>query len=227
MANRPTAVGVLGGTFDPVHLGHLRVATEVRQRLGLSRMLLTPSAVPPHKPRGASSDAAHREKMLNLALDGVAGLELCTVELRQARVCYTVDTLRALRDGTPPVGPLFVLGTDALQQIGTWRDHRALLQEFDLVVVERAGLELARTSSGLESAIAERMVLWPAGDIDLAAQDLGRGGRIFHLPIAPIAVSSSSIRRLAAEGRSLNGLVPPAVAEYIELTGLYRRESPR
>lgn len=227
MADRPTAVGVLGGTFDPVHLGHLRVADEVRQRLRLSRMLLTPSAVPPHKPLGAPSSAAHRERMLRLALGGRAGLELCTIELRQERVCYTVDTLRALRDGTPPLSPLFVLGTDALLLIETWRDYRGLLQEFDLVVVERAGVELARAAGGLERAIADRIVLGPAGEVALAAQELGRGGRIFHLPVAPIAISSSSIRRCAAEGQSLNGLVPTAVAEYIERTGLYRRESPR
>jgi nicotinate-nucleotide adenylyltransferase len=219
MTDVAEAVGFLGGTFDPVHLGHLAIAEEVRSRLALSRVLLAPTAVPPHKTAGRLSPADVREAMLRLALRGRVGLELCTLELRRD-VCYTIDTLRRLRDGDPSLRPLLVLGTDALAQIHTWRDYRELLEEFDVVVADRAGQELQRVRPDLESAIADRIV-------DLPAREDGAGGRIYRLPFEPIAVSSSAIRRRASRGESLAGLVPPAVAEYIDRTALYRRENAR
>ena len=219
MTDVATAVGFLGGTFDPVHLGHVALAEEVRSRLSLPRVLLAPTAVPPHKTARRLSPADVREAMLRLALRGRVGLELCTLELRRD-VCYTIDTLRTLRDGDPPLRPLLTIGTDALAQIHTWRDYRELLEEFDVVVADRAGQELQRVRPDLEAAITDRIV-------DLPTREGSAGGSIYHLPFEPIAVSSSAIRRRAALGESLAGLVPPAVAEYIGRTGLYRRENAR
>jgi nicotinate-nucleotide adenylyltransferase len=219
MTDVATTVGFLGGTFDPVHRGHLAIAGEMRSRLSLPRVLLAPTAVPPHKTAGRLSPAHVRETMLRLALRGRIGLELCTLELRR-EVCYTIDTLRILRDGDPPLRPLLAIGTDTLAQIHTWRDYRQLLEEFDVVVADRAGQELLRVRPDLEAAIADRIV-------DLPIREDGAGGSIYHLPFEPIEVSSSAIRRRAAHGESLAGLVPPAVAEYIDRTGLYRRENAR
>jgi nicotinate-nucleotide adenylyltransferase len=224
-ANAPP-VGVLGGTFDPVHLGHLAIADEVRRRMRLSRVLLTPTAVPPHKTAERLSDADHRESMIRLALQGREGLELCALELHRDRVCYTIDTLRSLRDGTPPVQPLFLLGTDSLLQLQTWRDYSEMLREFDLVVVDRAGQGLAASSDELDSEISRRIVVL-AGSTPGASSEPGRGGRVFHLRFDPVAISSSAIRARAAAGLELTGLVPPAVAKYIDRTALYRPEKAR
>jgi nicotinate-nucleotide adenylyltransferase len=218
----PLPVGVLGGTFDPVHVGHLEIAERVRSRLGLSRMLLLPTARPPHKAPGELAPVADRAAMLRLALRDVPALEICALELDPNRVSYTVDSLRALRCGDPtPCLPLFVLGMDALAQIASWRSSDAILGEFDLVVVDRPD----RRRSDLDPRVAQRIVELPA-DLPPGLAP-GTGGRIFHLPLVPIPVSSSVIRRRAARGEDLSGLVPPAVAEYIERTGLYRKESRR
>lgn len=220
MSERRPAVGVLGGSFDPLHLGHLAVADEVRLRLGLPRVLLTPTARPPHKPPGELSAAHHRSEMVRLAVEGRRGLELCTLELREDRVCYTIDTLRALRGGDPPVDPLFVLGMDSLLQLHTWRERERLQAEFDLVVVERIG-EPAHAGDRLDRETAARIVKL---DSPADADEPGRGGRVFLLSMAPIPISSSQVRACAARGENLAGLVPAAVAAYIERSGLYRQE---
>jgi len=228
-----TTVGVLGGTFDPVHLGHLAIADEVRLRMGLSRMLLTPTAVPPHKTAEMLSDADHRESMIRLALRGREGLELCALELHRDRVCYTIDTLRCLRDGTPPVQPLFLLGTDSLFQIQTWREYRELLREFDLIA--------SCCASSISSSSIARGSGWPGRPTGWSPRSPGGSSFyrnrspglprsrvvVFHLRFDPVAISSSAIRERAAAGRELTGLVPPAVAQYIDRTALYRREKTR
>lgn len=226
----PSVVGVLGGTFDPVHSGHLWVADRVRHVMALSSVLLLPTAVPPHKKLRDLAPAHHREAMLRLALAERKGLSLCTLELVQNGVCYSIDTLRKLREGPPHVEPLFCLGLDALLQIHTWREYRRLLAEFDLIVVDRAAERLEREREQMDPSVVARLV--PVPDVEgaglrLAGPPPGKGGRIFHVPIAPIPISSSEIRARAASGASLESLVPAAVARYIERTGLYRGEERR
>jgi nicotinate-nucleotide adenylyltransferase len=222
----PDAVGVLGGSFDPVHDGHLRIAHAARRWLGLTRVLLMPAAAPPHKAAAELTPARHRETMLTLALRGQEGLELSLRELSTGRVCYTIDTLREMRSGRPARIPVFILGTDSLQQITTWLSWRDLIQEFDLALIDRIGDD-ARRERDLDPEVAARIV-----DLDAEAAPagrgertrVGRGGRIFRLPMPPISISSSAIRARVRAGRDLAGLVPPSVARYIHGMGLYRQE---
>lgn len=228
--SQPPVVGVLGGTFDPVHLGHLALATATRRALRLERVLLLPTAVPPHKSVPRLTAERHREAMLRLAIDGLDGLGISTLELETAGVCYTIDTLRRLREGPPSCRPLFVMGGDSLLDLHTWRDYRALLREFDLVVLDRPGALLLDLLQQIEPWIREAIREVPEEGIDTEAPEAelpGRGGRIFHIPIRPLAVSSTEIRRRAAEGRSLDGLVPDSVARYIRRNSLYRQEDQR
>lgn len=228
-APAPEVVGVLGGTFDPVHDGHLRIADAARRTLGLSRTLLMPAALPPHKVSDELAPAHHREAMLRLAVRGRPGLEIDTLELRSARVSFTIDTLRRLRDGRPPRRPVFVLGMDALRQISSWRRWRELLREFDLAVVDRSEDEPAPEET-LQSEVARRLVtLAEAAPRAERSErlEVGRGGRVFRLPMAPIPVSSSEVRARARTGGDLSRLVPPAVARYIQDMGLYRQEKDR
>lgn len=220
-------IGLLGGSFDPVHEGHLRVAEEVRRLLGLSRTLLMPAAFPPHKAREQMSPAHHRETMVRLAIRGREGLGVSTIELQTGGVCYTIDTLRRLRDGEPPCNPVFILGTDSLHQITTWWKWRELIEEFDLAVIERIEDD-APTDRDLNPEVSARLVTLADAshpDAPLDRLQVGRGGRIFLLSIPPIPISSSAIRARARAGSDLGGLVPPAVARYIHDTGLYRQES--
>jgi nicotinate-nucleotide adenylyltransferase len=218
-------VGVLGGTFDPVHLGHLYIADRVRRILGLSRVLLVPAAVPPHKHAAELSSAHHREEMVRLAVADRPGLEIDTLELQRGGASYTIDTLRALRLGPPPLAPLFLLGADALLHIESWREYQALLSEFDLIALDRPGLGVEALPDRLPW-IAPRLVPLDAecGARALRELEPGRGGRIFHPAFPPLGISSSRVRRLAAAGSDLSELVPAAVARYIHRMDLYREE---
>jgi len=221
--NRTPVVGVLGGTFDPVHLGHLAMAETARRLLGLERVLLMPSAIPPHKSPPKLTPARHREAMLRLAVEDRPGLEVHTLELDSGGVCFTVDSLRRLRAGPPALRPVFVLGMDSLLEIGTWREHRSLLREYDLAVIDRPGSALATVRDRLLPEVLGALVEI-SGPAAAAAALHGDhpGGRVFHLPMDPVPVSSTEIRRLAAAGGNLDGLVPPAVARYIRSNALYR-----
>jgi nicotinate-nucleotide adenylyltransferase len=211
-----SVLGVLGGTFDPVHLGHLHVASGVRTALDIPRVLLVPCSIPPHKVRPGLTSSEHRLAMLRLAVAGRDGLEASSLELDRGGVSYTIDTLRALRQDRRPA-PVFVLGLDALLEIRLWREYEALLEEFDLIAVDRPGSDLRAVRASLEPDLAFRLVAADSGS-------LGGGGRIHHLQIPPMPVSSSEVRALAARGMPLDGLVPPEVAGYIQSHGLYRQE---
>lgn len=221
-------VGVLGGTFDPVHLGHLNAAESVRRAFALGRVLLMPAAVPPHKARGARASAADRLAMVRLAVAGRPGLEASSFEIDRGGVRYTLDTLRALRD-EQGLAPLFIVGMDALEEIDTWRNHDLLLREFDFVAVDRPGGSVEEAARRLGTDHAARVVaLGRRGSAAADGQDPpGAGGRVFHLPIPAIDVSSSLVRARAATGEPLEELVPPAVAGYIRERRLYAEESPR
>jgi len=213
------ALGVLGGSFDPVHLGHLALAEQARQLLGLERMLLLPTASPPHKPALALAPPRHREAMLRLAVAGRPGLEICELELAGDRTHYTIDTLRALRQGPPACRPVFVMGMDSLLEIETWKEYRRLLEEFDLAVMDRSGEQPAVARQRLSADVAPRLV-----ELGNAPLDAGAGGRIFHIPAEPVPISSTEIRSRVARGLPVDQLVPPGVAGYIRESGLYREE---
>jgi nicotinate-nucleotide adenylyltransferase len=227
LIERGEAVGVLGGSFDPVHLGHLHAAEGLRRSLALSRVLLLPAAIPPHKHAESLSPPAHRRAMLELALAGQSGLELCALELERGVVAYTIDTLRLLRGGRPPLRPIFLLGSDLLAQLPSWHSWREIVSEFDLAIVDRSRPVLERSPPELQREIAGRWIELPEVAGDVAELDPGRGGRLFHLALAPLPISASEVRRRAATGASLVDLVPPAVAAYIQRSSLYRREAAR
>ena len=214
-------IGVLGGMFDPVHNGHLELAIAARRLLDLERTLFVPAANPPHKAADWLSPVHHRLAMLRLAIAGDDGLEIDGVELERSGVGYTIDTLRILRDRRP-CRPVFLLGADSLAQIEQWRSWEALITEFDLAVMDRPSYPGARRAA-LEAGVASRLVE-VTGDEAAAELDAGRGGRIFLLPVRPVPVASSEERRRVRETEELSDLVPPAVARYIQRTGLYSRE---
>jgi len=213
------ATGVLGGTFDPVHLGHLVVAERVRAEFSLHRTIMLLAAQPPHKDHAGLSTAADRLAMLKLALIDHPALEIGTYELERDEVCYTINTLRALRDGDPECRPVFIMGMDSLLELPTWRDYLELIAEFDLIVVDRPGESLGAIRQELDPAIVPRIVPHTPG-----SSTPGAGGRIYHFPFEPIPISSSAIRELTARGGDLHGLVTPAVAKYIQVNSLYRQE---
>ena len=205
-STRRTSVGVFGGTFDPVHLGHLILAEEARCALGLERLLLVPAAQPWRKSERAVTPAHHRLAMLRLAVEGDPYFDVSTVEIERGGPTYTVETLAALRAELGPEAELvFILGEDALLDMPHWRDPAGILRLARLGVAARG--EPPRL--GLDEV--ERVLP-------------GVSERVSVVPMPVIGISSTDIRRRVREGGSIRFLVPPAVAAYIAEHRLYREE---
>lgn len=217
-----TAVGVLGGTFDPVHRGHIALARCARRTLGVERVLLLPCADPPHKPERSLAARFHRLEMLYLAVEGWEGLGVSTYEIARGGLCYSIDTLRALRHADAAMEPLFLIGSDALAEIGSWREHAALLTEFDFAVAVRPETDAGPSARAWPDEVVGRLSRVPGAD----DPPLGSGGRIFRLEMPRVPVSSSLVRQRRAAGAPLDDLVPARVARYIQRHGLYE-EGPR
>jgi nicotinate-nucleotide adenylyltransferase len=199
-----TSLGILGGTFNPPHLGHLALARCALEQLGLQRVLLVPSCVPPHKRAEDDPGAEHRLRMCELAVAGVPGLEACPLEVRRGGPSYTVDTLLTLRSLHPDATLTLILGSDIARTLPSWRRPDELMALAGIAVASRAA------PAGPGEGGAGR---------DAASPELPTGAISLDLPEVP--VSSSLVRARVAAGRSLDGLVPPAVAAYIAAHALY------
>ncbi len=210
-------VGVYGGSFDPVHLGHVVPVEEMRVRLGLDRILYVPAYHPPHKPASPSAPAHHRFAMLALALEPYPSLLLSDFEVARGGTTYTIETLRHLRAQRGDAEILLVLGSDSLAQIETWRSFRELLSEFRVVVVAREGTERETLTRTLLPDVSARFA--PEGsrpDAEASERSIFWGGN------APVTISSTWLRRAIPAGEDLSGSLPVNVAAYLRKHGLYR-----
>ncbi len=203
----PNTIGILGGTFNPPHRGHLALARHAQAELGLARVLLMPAHSAPHKGDEEDPGPARRLEMCRLAvcaegeagLEEQAGLEACALEIERGGPSYTVDTLRAIHASDPEAELTFIVGADMACTLPAWREPRALIELAGLAVAER------------EDIVRE--------DVLRALAPLGARVRFLGMP--RIEVSSSQVRERVATGESIEGLVEPAVAEYIAEHGLY------
>jgi len=212
-----TPIGVYGGTFSPIHNGHLRVAIEARERLGLDHVRLIPSARPPHRSVPEVS-AERRVQWLRLAIDGEPGLHVDERELHREGPSYTVDTLRQLRDENPGCPLLLLVGDDAARHFTGWSRWQGIADLAHLVVTTRPGV-----SAELEDAVLQRFA--PARDI--AALHAQTQGLRYSFSIPPLDISSSGVRRLLRDGRSIRGLVPESIIDNLnpdDLKGLTHYE---
>jgi nicotinate-nucleotide adenylyltransferase len=196
-------VGLLGGTFNPPHVGHLVCALEARDQLELDVVRLVVAGVPPHKEVPSDPGADVRAALCDLAVAGDPGLEVSRIELERPGPSYTVDTLRALHDKAPEDELTFIVGGDMAYALPTWREPEAVLELARLAVAEREGVRRAD--------ILDRLAGLP-----------GVPGRIAFFDMPRLDVSSSVLRGRVAAGRSIRHLVPEAVADRIASLGLYR-----
>ncbi|MDN5849655.1 MAG: nicotinate-nucleotide adenylyltransferase [Nitrococcus sp.] len=206
-------IGILGGTFDPVHHGHLRPAIELLERLGLVEMRLVPGHLPPHR-RAPRTPSHQRLRLLQLAVAGAAGLAVDDRELRRGGYSYTVDTLHELRAELGERPLCFVLGSDAFLGLPSWYRWRDLENLTHLVVMQRPGHELRLGAELIEWA-APRQVS------DAAALHACSSGLILYQEPTALPISASGIRRLIAQGRSARFLMPDSVWQCIASEGLY------
>ena len=222
--NQPR-IGAYGGTFDPIHNGHTEVARAVARNFKLDRLLIIPAHRPPHKNRSAISDAYHRYAMTVLATLEEPRVIVSMMEMEEPARPYSFQTVERLREIYGAQAQLFfVIGADSFEEINTWREPARLLSETNLVVVTRPGYDVK--SSHLAEEFRARVIdLRWANAFELASNEkAGASGlRIYLTDYVNEDISSTGIRQLAREGRSVNGLVSPRVAGYIEKYELYRR----
>jgi nicotinate-nucleotide adenylyltransferase len=193
-------IGVFGGTFDPIHLGHLKVADECSDRLDLNPVLMVPSSLPPHRAQPTAS-APDRLAMVALAVKGHRRLQASDIEVRRGGVSYTVDTIRALHGENPGAEITLLLGWDAVAEFAQWRDTAEVTRMAAIAVFNRAG-----------SPAPDRAVL----------DQLGLPPDTVVLEVDSPSVSATSVRRVLAEAGSGAGILPPAVEAYIREKGLYK-----
>ena len=200
-------IGIMGGTFDPIHYGHLLAAEECRRELRLDRVVFVPTGTPPHKRNRAVTSSEDRYAMTLLATAGVREFSVSRTEIDRGRPSHTVDTLREfLKQGAPSPELFFITGLDALLGIDTWKDYMQLPSLCTLVTATRPGYSVT--------------------GVDALPLDIRRILKLVEIP--QFAISSTEIRSRAREGRSIRFLVPHLVESYIESCGLYRNsEVPR
>jgi nicotinate-nucleotide adenylyltransferase len=211
------AIGLLGGTFDPIHNGHLRLAEEMADALGLNSVRILPTGTPPHRDRPHAA-AADRLAMVQLAIAGNPRFQLDEHEIHKTGPCYMVDTLTELRAELGDRQPIVLfLGADAFAGLETWHQWRRLFALCHIAVAERPGYDLARgLPARLAAILATRLTDAPA--------DLARApsGGIFRHAISQLDISASAIRKLITAGRSPRYLLPNAVLDHINQHRLYR-----
>ncbi len=196
-------VGVFGGTFDPIHDGHLVAANEAAWELGLNRVLFLPTGNPPHKQDEPVTSAEDRLAMVQLAIADNPRFELCTIELERSGLSYTVDTLRELRKREPGIDPYFIIGMDSLVDLHNWHDPGGILKLAHLVAVHRAG--------------------WDVVDLEKLDRDVpGAAARVSILRIPGLDIASSDLRDRIVAGRPVRYLIPKMVIAYIEERRLFR-----
>ncbi len=211
-------LGVLGGTFDPIHLGHLDAAEAARAALSLDGVMLLPSHDPPHKAADPRASGFHRFAMVCLAVADRPGYVASDLELTRPGPTYTVDTLRALHaQGWRPSQLFFVIGADAFADIATWREFPAVMDRAHFVVIGRPG-------ATLEGALARAPQLRPRVRDPRGPGADAPGTGVFLVEARTSDVSSTLIRARLAGGQSIADLVPPAVAHHIVTHHLYGAE---
>lgn len=221
MSGDPRRIALFGGTFDPFHNGHLRMAIEVLESFALPRLFLVPAAQPPHKPAQPVSPAPDRLAMTQAAVAGFEGLSVLDLELRRGGPSYTLLTVREVQGEYPGSEVLLLVGADAFAEIGTWHRHEELLDSCDFLLLPRPG-----TTAEAAFPPGIRLELERTGCYSLPGRSYRLpGGRSVLCPDFPVLdISSRSIRDKVRRGRSVRGLVPREVERYIAAHGLYRGE---
>lgn len=217
MTRKSTGFAILGGTFDPIHFGHLRSAVEIHERLGVEKVKLIPSFLPPHRDEPGSTPQ-QRLEMLALATRDVQYLDIDDREIRREGKSYSIDTLRSLRAEIGDAPLYLILGLDAWSIIGSWREWRQLTDFAHIVIIERAGEEPAMSET-VTQWYRERMVEDPG------ALRQAPAGSILRIGLTRLDISSTRIREIFSAGRCPDYLLPGEVIDYVREHGLYREPS--
>jgi nicotinate-nucleotide adenylyltransferase len=212
-------IGLLGGSFNPIHNAHLRIAGEAQEACGLDRIIFIPAADPPHKPLAGDVSFEDRSHMVSMAIAGRPGFEMSAVEAERGGKSYSIDTIMTLRKRFPEDELFFIIGGDSFLEIGTWHRYGEIFSACNLVVVERPGCPVVNPLASLPAAVRGSFSL----DRETGRLMHESGTTIFFITGSPLDLSSTEIRRLAATGADITRHVPPDVAAYISQQRIYHQ----
>lgn len=215
-------LGLMGGTFNPVHLGHLRAAEEIAESLKLDQVCFMPSAQPPHKSPEPLVSYEQRLKMLELAVAERPGFWVSDLENHLPRPSYTVNTVRAFSAAAEADQIFFMVGLDSFMTLAAWREYRELLRRASFVVFGRAGIEPGLDDMRAMLTEIEPEIRWNAMEAAFTGPNLKP---IHFHPGGKLAISSTDLRGRLEAGASVRYLVPEPVRDYIEEHGLYRPDN--
>ena len=219
--SRAARIGIFGGTFNPIHLGHLRAAEEVLEALGLERMLFVPSGEPPHKSASAGdpiAPAAERLAWVRAAVADNPRFAVESLEVERSGTSYSVETLRTLGARIAPDLPVFVIGIDAFAEVGTWREPEALFTLANFAVITRPGQPARATSHWLPDRVQGEFELASDGG---SARHRRAGTWVRRLEISALEISASDIRARLRCGRSVRYLLPEPILEAVLRSRVY------
>ena len=218
-------IGLFGGTFNPVHIGHLRAALEVKEGFDLDEVILIPAALPPHKMPGEVADAADRLHMLNLALEDTSGLKLSDVELKRSGPSYTIDTVQHFKQTLPDQSRIYlIMGMDAFLEIDTWKSYDELLLQIPFIIINRPKSGSATNDFGwkfMENYLTSKISTDYVFSESQSCYRAKNKQPIYVFEVTSLDISSTRVRNLINEGRSIGYLVPQKVEEFIDSKGLY------
>ena len=219
-------IGLFGGTFNPIHNGHLRAALEVKEGFPLDRCVLIPAALPPHKASAHIVKASDRLEMIRLALENQAGLDISDIELKRSGPSYTIDTVAHFSSQSlEKTEPYLIIGFDAFMELDTWKSYQQLLQAVPFIV-------LTRPTVGPNGWVAQKRLIQRFLEANISTDYKwddqkrcffhGVWQSIFFHAVTALDISSSHIRQMLRNGYSIRFLVPDKVIEHIRKKGLYR-----
>ncbi len=223
-------IGLFGGTFNPVHFGHLRTVLEVTEHFRLDRVYLIPSAMPPHKSSEGIASPRDRLEMVHLATEGVPEFAPSDIELQRTGPSYTIDTLGAFSDMFPEAAPCFlILGLDAFLEIHTWKSHLEILRRVPLIVMGRpaeGGNDASTTENSVSCVVFRYLSAFLSPDYTYVSEQSAyrhpEFQPVYLMEVTHLDISSSAIRHRIQNGQSIRFLTPDAVLTYISHKGLYR-----
>ena len=210
-------IGLMGGTFNPVHMAHLRIAEEARDICGLDRVLFIPAADPPHKPLAGDVSFSHRYEMVRIAISGNPFFSISDIEGKRGGKSYSIDTIQAFKDLYPDDTLFFIIGGDSFLDIGIWHRYADIFRQCSLIVAERPGSIIADPIESLPVAIRGEFHYTSASRT--IEHDSGNTTQLFSG--CGIDLSSRSIREMLKQGRSVKYLLDPRVEQYIKEKGIY------
>lgn len=217
-------VGLIGGTFNPVHLGHLRGAEETREMLDLDEIVFIPALIPPHKNSQNIASADHRLKMLKLATDSNPAFKVSDIEIKREGPSYTIDTLKYFNSTYHDNEYFFITGTELFTRIDTWKDYKKLFDFANFIILNRPGYYDVDPINLFPITIMNDFILHEKSS-EICKFIHTSTNKVIYINIEGIKLSSTKIRELIAENKSISYLVPEKIRDYISRNNLYREET--